>query len=189
MSPQLMYADIPSFMCRVERLCQLLRLDLTGFELDHIAMRINNPALATAVHLAWLQVGTEVSCTEIAGRPIVVIELRHPLQLGSWETRHVELPYPAPGKIYPRQGWEHVEFVIPTAVDSVDLFKQNLFQRFPSLRQQWGKLHQHRIGVKLSLPQAEGERLANPTIAFQWQGLCLKLHPHSLREIIDSQES
>lgn len=43
------------------------------------------------------------------------------------------------------------------------------------------------VKVKLSSPQGDRQRLANPTVAFKWQGVCLKLHPYSLRQVIESE--
>ncbi|MEI8634895.1 VOC family protein [Vibrio sp. PP-XX7] len=188
LTPELMSADVDEFMAKIEQLCQRLALDLSVFELDHIAMRLNEQAVAEAVHQAWLTQGKVVSDAMIHGRPIIVIALTQGLQLSRWCTHHVELPYPAEGKYYSKQGWEHVEFVIPSQATSIEAFQAELFQRFPLLYQQWSTLEQRGIQVKCSSPQGKGERLANPTIAFKWAGVCIKLHPYALRDVIDSEQ-
>ncbi|GAL14478.1 protein yecM [Vibrio astriarenae] len=45
------------------------------------------------------------------------------------------------------------------------------------------------IKMKLSSPKGEGERLNNPTVAFKHQGVCIKLHPHTLKAIVASEHA
>lgn len=90
--------------------------------------------------------------------------------MSHWQIECLELPYPAQGKTYPEQSWEHVEFVIPSQALSAEAFCEELKGGYPSLAEKWHQLNELGIKVKLSSPQGEGERLANPTIAFQWQG-------------------
>ncbi|WP_087480554.1 VOC family protein [Vibrio mangrovi] len=186
--PVQMYEDVSVFIHKISELCDFLQMDLSPFHLDHIAMRINDRQYAEAAHQLWLSEGKEISSAEIHGRPIIVIELEEPMTLGSWTTRHVELPYPAKGKIYSRQGWEHVEFVVPSEATTVENFLQDIWQRFPSLEEMWPMLEQQGIQVKCSSPQGEGERLANPTIAFRRENICFKLHPYSLAQVIASEK-
>ncbi|WP_077333806.1 VOC family protein [Vibrio ruber] len=185
--PTQMYQDSTAFIRKISALCDVLQLDLAPFQLDHIAMRINDRQLAEAAHEVWLNEGIEISSAQINGRPIIVIALESPIMLGEWSTRYLELPYPVQGKSYPRQGWEHVEFVIPSGATNIDDFLQDIWQRFPALKQLWPTLEQQGIKVKCSAPKGEGERLANPTIAFRQGDICLKLHPHSLAQVIASE--
>jgi predicted metalloenzyme YecM len=185
--PAQMYEDVPCFIRQINHLCELLGVDLSVYHLDHIAMRLNEWSDAEAAHRAWLDEGKMISSAMINGRPIIVIELTKPIHLGQWSTSYVELPYPAEGKHYSRQGWEHVEFVVPSQATTVEAFLQDLFLCFPHLEQRWSKLEQQSIQVKCSAPKGEGERLANPTVAFRWENICLKLHPHSLAQVIESE--
>lgn len=185
--PTQMYQDVTAFIDKISALCDVLQLDLTAFQLDHIAMRVNDWQLAEAAHQVWLNEGMEISSAQINGRPIIVIALENPIMLGRWSTDYLELPYPVKGKSHPRQGWEHVEFVIPSSATNVDDFLQDIWQRFPALEQMWPTLEQQGIAVKCSAPKGEGERLANPTIAFRQGDICLKLHPHSLAQVIASE--
>lgn len=184
--PQQMKNQFNDFMGKVQQLCQLLQLDLSSFLLDHIALRINDRSLAEAAHQAWLEHGDVLSMAEIHGRPIIVFALTQPLVSEGWSVDCLELPYPAEGKSYPQQGWEHVEFVVPSAAENAEAYQQDILRQFPSLAKQWEKLAKLGIQTKLSSPKGEGERLANPTLAFKWQGVCIKLHPHSLTSIIQS---
>ncbi|CAM3845635.1 hypothetical protein VA7868_04068 [Vibrio aerogenes CECT 7868] len=186
LTPELMYADIPGFMNQIFQLCALLELDLTAYEMDHIAMRLNDIDQARAAHQAWKKRGLVISESLIHGRPIIVIELFQPVNLGHWQTGYLELPYPVEGKSYPVEGWEHVEFVIPSKASSAEDFYAELCQKFPQIEENTGK---HQIKVKLSSPQGEDERLANPTVAFKWKNVCVKLHPHSLKDVISSERN
>lgn len=185
--PQQMKNQLHDFMLKVQQLCQHLQIDLSPFLLDHIALRINNWSLAEAAHQAWLAQGSVVSEAEIHGRPIIVFSLSQPLRSQGWSIDCLELPYPGKGKVYSQQGWEHVEFVVPSLAESAEAYQQDILRQFPSLAKQWQQLTELGIQTKLSSPQGKGERLSNPTLAFKWQGVCIKLHPHRLMSIIQSE--
>lgn len=185
--PSQMKQNLAQFIEKIEQLTALLEIELSGCQLDHIAMRINELTLAKLAHQAWSQEGDVISQTHINGRPIIVIAFNQPLVANNWQIECLELPYPAEGKIYPEQGWEHVEFVVPSDAQTADEYLQHLKQQFPNLASGWSGLAGKGIKVKLSSPKGEGERLNNPTVAFKWQGVCIKLHPHSLKKIIESE--
>ncbi|EGR1126714.1 VOC family protein [Vibrio cholerae] len=189
LAPQQLLEKLDVFIAKIEQLLDLLGLDLRANQLDHIALRINDPQLAQVAHQAWLAYGEEISCAQINGRPIIVIRFNQPLQVSHWQIECLELPYPAQGKTYPEQSWEHVEFVIPSQALSAEAFCEELKGGYPSLAEKWHQLNELGIKVKLSSPQGEGERLANPTVAFQWQGGCIKLHPHPLQTIVESERA
>ncbi|MEI8596083.1 VOC family protein [Photobacterium sp. Hal280] len=184
LQPEQMLAQLPEFMVKIERLAEELGLDLSACQADHIALRVNRTALATALHQAWLTYGDEWSTNVINGRPIVVIGFHQPLQAGQWQIEALELPYPG-DKTYPVQGWEHVEFVVPCQASTTAEFKAALEARFPALN--WDKVAKAGIAVKASSPAGEKERLANPTFAFKKNGVCIKLHPCSLKAVIESE--
>ncbi|NAW66833.1 VOC family protein [Photobacterium halotolerans] len=184
LQPEQMLAQLPEFMGKIERLAEELGLDLSACQADHIALRVNSRALATALHQAWLAYGEEWSTNVINGRPIVVIGFHQPLQAGQWQIEALELPYPG-DKTYPVQGWEHVEFVVPCQASTTEELQAALEARFPALN--WERLDQAGIAVKASSPAGEKERLANPTFAFKKDGVCIKLHPCSLKAVIESE--
>ncbi|WP_428771683.1 VOC family protein [Vibrio sp.] len=188
LAPAEMLGSVNEFISKITELTQLIGLDLSAFQADHIALRINDVEVAQLAHQAWLSYGQQISATQINGRPIIVIKFDQPLRASSWQIECLELPYPAAGKPYPRQGWEHVEFVIPSDAQSADGYLADVQQRFSGLKEVWPKLTQLGVKSKLSSPQGEGERLANPTIAFKYQGVCIKLHPHALSTIIASEQ-
>ncbi|ENM3843318.1 VOC family protein, partial [Vibrio cholerae] len=164
LAPQQLLEKLDVFIAKIEQLLDLLGLDLRANQLDHIALRINDPQLAQVAHQAWLAYGEEISCAQINGRPIIVIRFNQPLQVSHWQIECLELPYPAQGKTYPEQSWEHVEFVIPSQALSAEAFCEELKGGYPSLAEKWHQLNELGIKVKLSSPQGEGERLANPTV-------------------------
>lgn len=187
LSPQQLRLKLPAFIGKIQQLSELLHLDLAPFQADHIALRINQDDLALASHQAWLNEGLEISNAMINGRPIIVVLFEHPLEAGHWNIECLELPYPAPGKLYPEQTWEHVEFVIPSQAQTADEYLQDILRLFPRLAEHWDQLIEQGIKVKLSSPKGEGERLNNPTVAFKHNGVCIKLHPHSLKAIVESE--
>ncbi|GLT17404.1 VOC family protein [Vibrio zhanjiangensis] len=187
--PEQMKGKFEAFMQNIQHLGELIKVDLQSLQADHIAMRINDMELAKLAHDEWLKEGRELSTATINGRPIIVIELAQPLKALGWSMTCLELPYPALGKLYPTQGWEHVEFVVPSLAKTAKEYLVDIKRRYPSLALQWDKLDMHGIKVKLSSPKGEGERISNPTIAFKHQGICVKFHPHSLKKIVESEHS
>lgn len=182
--PEQMLAALPTFMAEIAQLAADLEVDLSPYQADHIALRVNDLSLAKQLHHAWLAYGEEWSVNEINGRPIVVIGFEKPLQVDGWTIEAIELPYPS-DKVYPQQGWEHVEFVIPSASANTDELKVALEQTLPTLA--WDSLTEKGVKVKASSPSGEHERLANPTYAFKKGNVCIKLHPCSLKAVIESE--
>ncbi|PFG46013.1 hypothetical protein ATG66_3107 [Vibrio sp. ES.051] len=189
LTPELMIQDLDAFMSKVEVLAEILKLDLHLAQADHIALRINNANTAKAAHEAWMPYGKVISQAQINGRPIIVIEFDKALESRGWKIECLELPYPAEGKVYPVESWEHVEFVIPSHAETADEFLHDLKHTYPSFGAQVEKLDELGVKIKLSSPKGEGERLHNPTVAFKYQGLCIKLHPHSLKRIVESERA
>ncbi|MDG3088608.1 VOC family protein [Vibrio hannami] len=188
LNPKQMLSDLMSFSMRIEGLARDVGIDIEGLVPDHIALRINDQSVAELAHKEWLNFGDEISNAVINGRPIIVIELADkPLFLGQ-TIECLELPYPAPGKSYPQEGWEHVELVVPSGAESASDFLEELKQTFPKMAERWDTYTRAGIKTKLSSPKGEGERLPNPTVAFKKDGICIKLHPWSLKQIVESEK-
>ncbi|AXY01585.1 VOC family protein [Vibrio alfacsensis] len=188
LTPELMIQDLDAFMAKIEDLASMLRLDLSFAQADHIALRINDAETAKAAHQAWSQHGKVISQAKINGRPIVVIAFEQALEIRGWKIECLELPYPAEGKSYPAESWEHVEFVIPSHAETADDFLADLKHTYPAFGERFEQLEEMGVKIKLSSPKGEGERLNNPTVAFKYQGICIKLHPHSLKRIVESEQ-
>lgn len=186
--PSAMLNKIDDFLDNIQALCSLLAIDLSAYQADHIALRINDAELAKAAHQAWLEYGKVISEAQINGRPIIVLEFDNAVQSHDWSIECLELPYPAIGKTHPIEDWEHVEFVVPSNALTAEAFLQDLYELFPNLERQLEKAKQRGVKVKLSSPKGEGERLANPTVAFKLNNICIKLHPHSLKNIVASEQ-
>ncbi|MGR5301935.1 VOC family protein [Vibrio alfacsensis] len=189
LTPELMIQDLDAFMAKIEAFALMLKLDLSFAQADHIALRINDCDTAKAAHEAWNQYGKVISQAKINGRPIIVIEFDKALESRGWKIECLELPYPAEGKIYPTESWEHVEFVIPSHAETADEFFADLKYTYPAFGEHFEQLEEMGVKIKLSSPKGEGERLSNPTVAFKYQGICIKLHPHSLKRIVESEQA
>ncbi|NOH81928.1 VOC family protein [Vibrio sp. RE86] len=185
--PSQMKGTLNEFMHKIQALSELLHINLTDFQADHIALRINETELAQLAHQEWQKEGKVISSAQINGRPIIVILFDEALKALTWEIECLELPYPAEGKHYPEQSWEHVEFVVPSNANTADEYLVDLKKQFPELADSWNSLSELGIKTKLSSPKGEGERLNNPTVAFKYKGVCIKLHPHSLKKIVESE--
>lgn len=187
--PAQMKVKLDGFMHKIQSLSEVLHINLQPFQADHIALRINDAELAKLAHLEWQKEAKVISNAQINGRPIIVLLFERPLQCAGWQVECLELPYPAEGKVYPEQSWEHVEFVIPSMAQTAQEYLQDLEQQFPEMAANWQGLASQGVKVKLSSPKGEGERLNNPTVAFKFEGVCIKLHPHSLKKIVESEQS
>ncbi|MFQ6371737.1 VOC family protein [Shewanella sp. YIC-542] len=178
-------ATFPQFAEKMQTFIHTL-----GFEklscCDHVALRVNSLAAAERLQQAFLQHATLLSDKQINGRPILIFHLHQPLMLGQYRIPCVELPYPK-DKTYPNEGWEHIELVLPCAASDCETLQQALQTAIPTL---CATLQQHPdITLKYSSPAGKDERLANPTLAFKWQGLCIKVHPHTIADIIASEQA
>ncbi|MCU8157283.1 VOC family protein [Vibrio vulnificus] len=189
LTPQQMLEDLPGFMQKIESLADLLQLDLSFAQADHIALRVNENQTAQLSRQMWSEQGKVISQANINGRPIIVIEFDTSLASRGWKIECLELPYPAEGKTYPQEGWEHVEFVVPSHAQTAEDYLADLKHTYPAFGAQFSKLEELGVKVKLSSPKGEGERLNNPTVAFKYQGICIKLHPHSLKRIVESEQA
>ncbi len=77
--------------------------------------------------------------------------------------------------------------MIPSHAQTADEYLADL-KNLPTVRVKFETLAEQGVKIKLSSPKGEGERLNNPTVAFKHQGICIKLHPHSLKKIVESEQ-
>ena len=175
----------PHFSKQIIAFIQRLGLDALKLQCDHAALRVNNNQTAQSLADEFSQHGEVISNNIINGRPILIIKLTEPLRLGSLTIECVELPFPS-DKTYPIEGWEHVELVFPSNAVTCDELVQELIAKAPQLADIIAGITD--IKVKQSSPQGDNERLANPTIAFKANGICVKVHPHDIQKIIESEQ-
>ncbi|NKF52481.1 VOC family protein [Shewanella sp. WXL01] len=184
MNYQTLQQSWPQFSNDINKLVARLGLDKLSLECDHCALRVNSTESAQLLVQAFEKDGQVISNNMINGRPILIIKLDQPLMLGEQAISCVELPFPS-SKVYLVEGWEHIELVLPVNVSSCDELASELVARVPSLQ---GVLAgETDIKVKMSSPKGDNERLANPTIAFKHDNLCVKVHPHTIEAIIASE--
>lgn len=170
-----LYQGLPEFEAKLLALLQQLDLSLESYEADHISVRCYQQATAERWRAGLMQCGDLISEKNINGRPICLFSLNQPLHVGPWLIDCVELPYPGK-KLYPQEGWEHVEWVIPQEPENFHQTALALFSDRILLMPQ--------LKLKLSNPKGEDEQLPNPTLAVTNDGVTIKFHPYSIREIV-----
>ncbi|MBV7316601.1 VOC family protein [Shewanella sp. NIFS-20-20] len=176
----------PAFSHAIQAFSHELGLATLDLHCDHAALRVNDFDNACALHLAFAHQGEIISNNVINGRPIIIIKLDQGLAFNQGTIDCIELPYPG-DKHYPNEGWEHIELVLPCQATTIEALTAALLQQQPQLASVLAG--DTDIEVKLSSPKGEHERLANPTIAFKRNGLCIKVHPHSIEAVIHSEQT
>lgn len=177
-----LYTDFLSFEQKISELAQIMQVDISKFEIDHLAVRVNNYKDAEIWLTALTQYGRIFSDNIVNGRVIYLIELNEPLDFLGQSVSIVELPFPK-AKIYLREGWEHIEFVVPflpneQTVDWVERIKlQFNLNQLPHLK------------LKVSEPKADREQLPNPSLAVSFvdksqNDVVIKIHPYSIRTVV-----
>jgi len=176
-------ASLLEFEEKILQLARDSRLNLSDYEIDHLALRVNSEQSAKNWLTLLLKYGKIVSDNFINGRPIYLIELEHPVKFANQLIDIIELPFPK-NKLYPAEGWEHIEIVIPFWVgESTNEWIERINMQFL-----WNKLTQ--LNIKVSEPKVEGERLSNPSIAVSFvdktaNHTCIKVHPYSIKKILE----
>ncbi|MCS6230275.1 VOC family protein [Shewanella baltica] len=197
----------PAFEAQILALLETLGLADKALVCDHVALRVNSIASADALRDAFSCVGKIISDNIINGRTILIIELDTPLTLGQFSIACVELPYPS-DKVYPQEGWEHIELVIDSKAKDCDTLSRDLLALCPKLSallpseqaaepvpssslglNSQGITSLAEIKIKMSSPKGDKERLANPTIAFKRDDVCIKVHPHGIKAVIASEQT
>ncbi|WP_350979829.1 VOC family protein [Shewanella sp. AC34-MNA-CIBAN-0136] len=187
------------FSQRISVFIHRLGLDNLALNCDHAALRVNDNQTAQLLVDEFSQHGKIISNNIINGRPILIIKLAEPLVIGAMKIQCVELPFPS-DKSYPVEGWEHIELVFPSQAQTCDELVAELIEKVPLLADVIagntiagntiaGSDENNDIKVKQSSPKGDKERLANPTIAFKANGICIKVHPHDIQKIVESEQA
>ena len=101
--------------------------------------------------------------------------------VGAWEVSGVEVPYPKPGHAY-EHGWEHVEFVLNGAANTMDGLRQAFIESFPNLA--IDELQEACTVILEDAPLAGGDQMPNPTLGIRVNGVGLKFHAHPIQVIV-----
>ena len=184
---QLFTQSWEDFVSKINKFMEELSIDQDTFECDHAAIRVNSRKKADELRVFFKKNGKVISENIINGRPILIIELNKPLILNRTSVPYVELPYPG-NSTYPYEGWEHVEFIIPGKTNSIDTLKQSVITLIPNFENVFHNENEQ-VKIKFSSPKGDNERLPNPTIALKKNSVCIKLHSHSIKDIIDSEQA
>ncbi|MDH2998168.1 metalloprotein [Pasteurellaceae bacterium LFhippo2] len=180
--------DLARFEQKIQQIANISGIELAQFEIDHLAVRMNSNEIAQQWKTLLLEKGTLLKESEVNGRPIALITLDQPLGFCEQQVSIIELPFPK-GKIYNEEGWEHIEIVVPMLED------ESVEQWCNRLDSQFNLQNNPKLKIKISQPSVEGERLPNPSIAISLKDetyqnfTCLKLHPHSIRDVVDSENN
>ncbi|MDG6894654.1 VOC family protein [Volucribacter amazonae] len=179
----LLLAEFQQFEQKIYRLAQQVHIPLHHYEIDHLAVRVNNLAQAQDWQHLLTKCGRILSQNLVNGRPIFLFDLFEPLLFMQQKVSIIELPYPK-DKQYPQQGWEHIEIVLPF------LANESLNEWLMRVEKQFLLNQSPHLMVKISEPKVEGERLANPSIAVSLKDktdnhCCIKVHPYHIKQIIE----
>ncbi|TCP95397.1 hypothetical protein EDC44_10992 [Cricetibacter osteomyelitidis] len=179
----LSWADFVAFERKILQLAEQIGLNLAELTVDHLALRANTPEQAEQWADLLTKCGKILSQNRVNGRPIYLFELNTPLLFAEQKVGVIELPFPK-GKIYPQEGWEHIEVVMPF------LIKESTNEWYSRLKNQFSLNQSTTFKVKVSEPKVEGEQLPNPSIAVslvnnQQNHCCIKIHPFHIKNIIE----
>ncbi|OOF36507.1 VOC family protein [Rodentibacter heidelbergensis] len=178
-----LWHELTHFEEKIQQLASVMTLNLSDYEIDHIALRVNHEQNAKIWLTALLKYGRILSDNIVNGRPIYLIQLERPLAFAGQFVDVIELPFPK-NKQYPQESWEHIEVVMPfLANESTEAWIARIQQQFL-----WQHLNQ--LTIKVSEPKVEGERLPNPSIAVSFRDkstnpFCIKVHPYSIKKILE----
>ncbi|HHF3474172.1 VOC family protein [Haemophilus influenzae] len=176
-------ADLAIFERKIQHLAKEMTIDLSHYEIDHLALRVNSEQSAKNWLILLLKCGRILSDNIVNGRKIYLIELEKPVKFANQFVDIIELPL-TKNKKYPIEGWEHIEIVVPFLPnESINEWIDRVNMYFL-----WDKLTH--LTIKVSEPKVDGERLPNPSIAVSFTDktvnhTCIKVHPYSIKKILE----
>ncbi|PVX32995.1 hypothetical protein C8D76_11020 [Pasteurella langaaensis DSM 22999] len=181
-----LYDDFIKFERAISDLGAEMKVNFAQYEIDHLAVRVNNCKDAEIWLTALTQCGKIFCDNVVNGRVIYLIELDEPLDFLGQKVSIIELPFPK-NKIYPQDGWEHIEFVVPFLLnESIDEWQERVITQF-------NLNYSQTLQLKVSAPKAEREQLPNPSIAVSFVDKSLnhttvKIHPYSIKTVVLSEQ-
>lgn len=176
-------ADFMQFEQQIIQLAGDMSLTLADYEIDHLAIRVNERKDAEEWLTELIKCGTILGDNIVNGRVIYLIELDVPLLFAKQEVRVIELPFPK-NKQYPFNTWEHIEVVMPFLPnEQIDTWVKRIEDKFLWKSSDF-------LSVKISEPKVDGEQLPNPSIAVSLMDMsrnhvCIKVHPYSIKKIVE----
>ncbi|QIM67356.1 metalloprotein [Mannheimia granulomatis] len=180
------FGDLSQFEQKIQQIAEVAGIDLSFYQIDHLAVRMNQIDTAEKWKDLLLEKATLLKESIVNGRPIGLFTLEQAVKFCRQNVKIVELPFPK-DKIYPEEGWEHIEIVFPFLVgETVEQWIERSLSYFKLLENS-------ELKVKVSHPQVSGEQLPNPSIAITLRNVtfcntcCLKLHPYDINDIVMSE--
>ncbi|QHB16747.1 VOC family protein [Mannheimia pernigra] len=180
------FGDLSQFEQKIQQIAEIAGIDLSHYEIDHLAVRMNKIETAEQWRTFLLECSTLLKESEVNGRPIGLFTLTQAVKFCGQNVKIIELPFPK-DKIYPQEGWEHIEVVFPIlGGESSEQWVERVLSCF-------NLSENPELKLKISQPKVEGERLPNPSIAITLSDVtfghsyCLKLHPYDINSIIMSE--
>lgn len=178
-----LWQDFVQFEQHIVALAAKMQINLADYLIDHVAVRVNLCKDAELWLTALLKCGRILSDNQVNGRVIYLIELSQPLIFAGQPVTIIELPFPK-NKTYPKQGFEHIEIVMPFGVN------ENTFEWENRILTQFSWDKNSDFNVKVDEPKVEGEQLPNPSIAVSFvdktqNHTCIKVHPYPIKQIIE----
>lgn len=180
------FGDLSQFEQKIQQIADVAGIDLSLYQIDHLAVRMNQHETAEQWKSLLLEGASLLKESEVNGRPIGLFTLDQAVKFCGQNVKIVELPFPK-DKIYPEEGWEHIEVVFPILAD------ENAEQWVERALSHFALAENPNLKLKISQPKVEGERVANPTIAMSLEKVtffnpgCLKLHPYDITSIVMSE--
>jgi predicted metalloenzyme YecM len=175
---------IVEFGERVEQYLRELEIfeETLRLQSDHIGLRMRDIAAIESLKQELHQNGSILLSSAIVnGREIDIFKLSTPLSVHGWAIPCIELPYPKPDHDYPN-GWEHIEFVIPSSATTPDALREDFLRYFPNididLLKQTGQYSE-------AEPISETHQLPNPTITLRKdKRTAVKFHAKPIEMIV-----
>lgn len=152
----------------------------TDLSIDHICVRLKETNDVENLKQELELLGKIISAVNVNGREIMIIQLNQAIDLGHWKTFGVELPNPKPNHNY-HDGWEHVEFVLSDAENTMHGVRKAFTEKFPNLNIQ--KLKDD-YSYSEDEPHADGDQLPNPTIGLKVNGVGIKFHANPIQKVV-----
>lgn len=175
--------SLTNFHERITLLTNELHIADTAEKLiiDHAGIRIAEKADVDSFREELAQYAHCFSSEIVNGREIMLFQLHEPLRFCVWEIPCIELPYPKVHHEY-KDGWEHIEFVVPSEATTLEHMRQDFNAQFPICDIEEIKV---RYAYSEDVPAAESDQLPNPSIAIRKdKNTCIKFHPKSIQEVV-----
>lgn len=149
----------------LDQLFDQVDIDVSDYYMDHICYRVATFKAYELLKFELLAHGELLSDNMIGGRPITVIELDESYQYQNREFSVIELPAPKEGRPY-ADGYEHVEFVINEKLEDF--------------------IHRH---PNATFDIKGLQKPLNRDVRLSLEGCSVKFHEHSLKEVIQLEQS